>query len=215
MTINSDLTRRRILATALALPFFGPARAQAQSSGRYIGTVVTEWLPDSRRMKLVQPFEFIDTLGRRWPVPSGTVVDGASIPQVFWSLIGGPFEGRYRGPSVIHDYFCEIRTRPSSVVHRNFHEGMLVSGVRASLALLMYKAVDAFGPQWADPKIDPRCEIFGEDYDFDYCARNTAKPIAFRPAISRAKLNDFANDLEGQVDPQDLLALRTNIEATP
>jgi Protein of unknown function (DUF1353) len=43
-------------------------------------------------------------------VPAGAIVGGASIPQVFWSIIGGPFEDKYREASVIHDYYCEQKS---------------------------------------------------------------------------------------------------------
>src|SRR5690242_3570669 len=98
------LTRRAILSGALGMTFalLGP-RASALGKGAYQGRVITEWLPDNRKMRLIEPFEYIGPDGRRWPVPAGTVVDGASIPQAFWSIIGGPFEGAYRPASVIHD----------------------------------------------------------------------------------------------------------------
>lgn len=207
-------TRRKLLTTSLACALLGPTSAISSAQGRFVGTVVTEWAGDGRRMRLLQPFEFIDSNGRRWPVPASTVVDGASIPQFFWSFIGGPFEGLYRNPSVIHDYFCDARTRPHDLVHRTFHDSMLVAGVSRSLALLMYKAVAVFGPKWPDPKIDPRCEIFHEDYDFELCVRNTAKPDIYYPPIDRDHLNDFANELEGMIESQDLAMLRRKIEAS-
>ncbi|WP_412773782.1 DUF1353 domain-containing protein [Nitrobacter sp.] len=42
-----------------------------------------------------------------WSVPAGATVDGASIPQLFWSLLGG------RNASAIHDWFCTRRTMAS------------------------------------------------------------------------------------------------------
>src|SRR4051812_13535146 len=56
-------------------------------------------LRNGRDVELIERYEYVDSNGRSWPVPAGTVVDGASIPQPFWSIIGGPFEGLYRGPS--------------------------------------------------------------------------------------------------------------------
>jgi hypothetical protein len=163
-------------------------------------------------MRLMQPFEFVDASERRWPVPVGTVVDGASIHLFFWSLIGGPFEGLYRGPSVIHDYFCDLRTRKCHEVHQNFHEGMLVAGVKPSLAFLMYKAVDQFGPQWADPKIPDGCEVFDEKYDFDKCARNFARPEVRFPVIDQPALKAFAQELQGNIDTQDMITLQGEIK---
>jgi hypothetical protein len=162
-------------------------------------------------MRLIEPFEFIGPNGRRWPVPAGTVVDGASIPQAFWSIIGGPFEGAYRPASVIHDYYCEIRTRPYRDVHRAFYDGMLTSGVKDAKAWLMYQAVERFGPSWADPKIDPRCEIVDENYDYDRCARNWRKPRRIEHKPSEQEILAFLKEQDGRADEADLALLRRQL----
>lgn len=109
---------------------------------------LTEWLDDGRNMRLKRPFGFVEEGGREWPVPSETIVDGASIPRVFWSLIGGPFEGPYRNASVVHDYYCDVQTRPWRDTHRVFLEAMRCSGVSELRAKTMYYAVYRFGPRW-------------------------------------------------------------------
>ncbi|MBN3003455.1 DUF1353 domain-containing protein [Chromobacterium alkanivorans] len=109
----------------------------------------TAWLDDSRRMRLTQPFGYVDKDNQSWPVPVGAIVDGASIPQILWSLIGGPLDGLYRQASIIHDYYCDVRTRPWQAVHRVFYEAMLCSGVFEPKAKIMYYAVYSFGPRWA------------------------------------------------------------------
>jgi hypothetical protein len=45
-------------------------------------------------MKLTEPFGFVDPLRKEWFVPAATLVDGASIQQALWSLIGGPYEDK-------------------------------------------------------------------------------------------------------------------------
>jgi hypothetical protein len=119
------------------------------NNGKFVGHVVAQWLDDGRKMKLVEPFGYIDPSGLSWDAPIGSVVDGASIPQVAWSLIGGPFEGKYRNASVIHDVACEEKLRPWPDVHRNFYYGMLASGVDEKLAKVMYGAVYQYGPRWS------------------------------------------------------------------
>jgi hypothetical protein len=131
MTIPGGFpTRRQSFAIFLFAIGF-PLSADAQTEGKFRGRVVAEWIEenDHRRMKLTEPFEFVDPRGRRWSVPSGIIVDGASIPQVFWSIIGGPFEGPYRQASVIHDRFCDTRTRSYADVHHMFYEAMLTDKV--------------------------------------------------------------------------------------
>jgi Protein of unknown function (DUF1353) len=99
-------------------------------------------------MKLLKTFKFIDPMGREWVAPEGAIIDGASIPQVAWSFIGGPFEGVYRDASVIHDVACDQRSRPWKVVHEAFYDAMITSGVSPLKAKVMYGAVYHYGPRW-------------------------------------------------------------------
>jgi hypothetical protein len=119
-------------------------------SGRYDGQAVVRLLDDGRRVQLVEDFGFIDQAENRWDVPEGAIVDGASIPQALWSIIGGPFEGRYRDASIVHDWYCDMRSRPWQNVHRVFFEAMLTSGVAKVRANLMYAGVYWGGPRWSE-----------------------------------------------------------------
>lgn len=98
--------------------------------------------------KLSNKFEFMDPNGLSWAVPKDVEVDGASIPEAFWSFIGGPFSGNYLKASVVHDYYCELKRRTAHDTHRNFYYGMRAEGVSNWQAKLMYWAVSAFGPRW-------------------------------------------------------------------
>jgi hypothetical protein len=136
---------KRILGFALFLTF---SLAEAQSFGTYIGKVVATWDGGGRTMTLVQPFVYVDPSGTRWEAPIGSTIDGASIPKFAWSIIGGPFEGKYRDSSVIHDVACDQKRRPWESVHKTFYTGMLASGVDNIKAKIMYAAVYYFGPRW-------------------------------------------------------------------
>lgn len=116
----------------------------------YTGELMTTWLSDGRLMQLQAPFGFSDAAGLDWPVPAKAQVDGASIPRSLWGIVGGPFEGKYRNASVVHDWYCSIRTRPWESVHKMFWEGMLVSGVGALQARMLYLSVRYAGPRWDD-----------------------------------------------------------------
>lgn len=118
--------------------------------GRYTGRLILQPLPDGRRMRVIEDFGFMEADGLHWPVPPQSTVDGASIPQVLWSLIGGPFEGKYRDASVVHDYYCAVRSADCQSVHRMFYRAMLVSGVSVRRAKVMYAAVYFAGPRWDD-----------------------------------------------------------------
>jgi hypothetical protein len=99
-------------------------------------------------MKLLQNMQYIDPTCVTWDAPKGSVVDGASIPRFAWSIIGGPFEGKYRNASVIHDVACDLKQKPWESVHEVFYNGMIASGVNSVTAKIMYAAVYHFGPRW-------------------------------------------------------------------
>jgi hypothetical protein len=206
--------RRFFVKQLAALPFVPllPAASAFAASGQFKGTIVTRWDEDGRNMTLLQPFEYIDPSGTRWPVPPGAVLDGASIPKLFWSIIGGPFEGRYRNASVIHDFYCQVRTRPYRIVHRVFYDAMVTSGLTDKTSWLMYKAVDQFGPRWADPKTDPKCEIVDENYDFTACARNTRAVDTTFPDTDRESVEGFLRGIEPEANPADVAKLRQALD---
>src|SRR5947207_6952926 len=70
--------------------------------GSFNGEPVTKWNPDGRTMTLLTELRYTDPQGFVWLAPIGSVVDGASIPRYLWSIMGGPFEGKYRNASVLH-----------------------------------------------------------------------------------------------------------------
>ncbi len=104
-------------------------------------------------MQLHSDFTYIDSKQQKWHVPAGATVDGASIPKPLWSLIGGPFEGKYREASVVHDYYCENKQRTWENTHNVFFEAMLTSGEAPRRAKLMYWAVYRFGPRWTEQSL--------------------------------------------------------------
>ncbi len=130
----------------------------ASDWGRFVGDVVARWSHNGRDMTLTEPFAYVDPRAVRWDAPAGAVVNGASIPRAFWSVIGGPFEGRFRNASVVHDVACEIRTREWQAVHRMFYEACRCGGVAVVKAKTMYYAVWHFGPRW---RVEERRTIVG------------------------------------------------------
>jgi hypothetical protein len=122
--------------------------------GRYEGRPSVVFLSDGRRVKTIEPFAFIDAASLRWEVPSEVTVDGASIPRLLWTLVGGPFEGKYRDASIIHDWYCDIRDRHWRAVHKVFYEAMLASDVPSHQAKLMYAGVLFGGPRWSETVVE-------------------------------------------------------------
>lgn len=200
--------RRYVLRSfaAILLSAAFPVTLAAGEGGRFIGTIVAQWADNGRDMTLIQPFEFVDPNGQHWPVPAGATVNGASIPRIFWSLIGGPFEGLYRNASVVHDYYCDVQLRSYREVHRVFYEAMLASGVDSSTAWLMYEAVNRFGPRWAEANAGGSCGPAGEP-----CTRGFAAPDPAQPEINKLQLETFLADVEDKANPKDVAKLREAI----
>jgi len=109
---------------------------------------VAAWDAGGRDMTLTAAFAYVDARHRRWEAPAGAVVDGASIPRAFWTLVGSPFTGRYRRAAVVHDVACAERPRPWAEVHRMFYEACRCSRTNVVQAKTMYYAVYHFGPRW-------------------------------------------------------------------
>ena len=124
------------------------AATQAHPWGYYTGLPVTQWNSDGRTMTLMQEVRYTDPNGTVWVAPVGSVVDGASIPRSLWSFMGGPFEGKYRNASILHDVSYDQRNRPPSECDRMFYNAMRCSGVSAVEAKTMYYALLRFGDHW-------------------------------------------------------------------
>lgn len=123
-------------------------------AGQFVGEVEVRWLstpgPD-RVMELMSDFAYVDPAGKRWDVPAGAKIDGASIPQVFWTAFGPPFVGDYRRASVVHDHYCVVRTETDTDTHRMFRDACRTGGVAHLKASAMYAAVNLGGPHWTGP----------------------------------------------------------------
>jgi hypothetical protein len=119
--------------------------------GYFSGEPITKWNPDGRTMTLLTELRYTDPRGEVWLAPAGSLVDGASIPRYLWSIMGGPFEGKYRNASVLHDVAYGARKRPWQDCDRMFYNAMRCSGVSAVEAKTMYYALYKFGDHWKFP----------------------------------------------------------------
>ena len=136
--------------------------------GKFIGSVRAEWLIEKpkklpwykrwtssfidwdadRKMLLLEDFGYLADDGMEYWARKNDIVDGASIPKLFWKVIGPPFTGDYRRSSVIHDVLCQRRIPGHKKVHELFCEMMGVDDVAPAKKALMCKAVKWFGPKW-------------------------------------------------------------------
>jgi hypothetical protein len=122
--------------------------AQSNPWGYYSGEPETRWNADGRTMTLLSELRYTDPHGLAWVAPVGSIVDGASIPRSLWSVMGGPFEGKYRNASVLHDVAYEQHNRPWQDCDRMFYNAMRCSGVSAVEAKTMFYALYRFGHHW-------------------------------------------------------------------
>ena len=110
-------------------------------------------MKNERDMMLLKSFTFVDSKVVEWRVPAGCVFGGASIPRWIpglWNVLGSPYTGRYRRAAVIHDYYCESKTRKAADTERVFREAMICDGVNAAKAWGMAKATRPSN-NWPDP----------------------------------------------------------------
>lgn len=80
-------------------------------------------------------------------IPSDYCWDGASIPRLFWRLIGAKTDSRFLIPSLIHDVLCENHHYVKNdryFADKVFERLLFVSGVPAFNRWLMFHSVDNF-----------------------------------------------------------------------
>ena len=124
------------------------------SFGKFQGEVIAKWSRDppleARNMSLMADFSYIEPTRPPtvWPAAKGRCIDGASIPEFLWSLVGSPFTGNYRRASVVHDIACQDKPLTSDRAHYMFYLAMRCDRTPDRLAKIMYLAVQTFGPQW-------------------------------------------------------------------
>jgi len=88
---------------------------------------------------LAESYEFI--------IPKDYTWDGASIPRVFWRLIGAKTDPRFLIPSLIHDVLCENHEYIDSDRYFStvvFERLLFVSGVNPFARWLIKHSVDNY-----------------------------------------------------------------------
>lgn len=90
-------------------------------------------------------------------IPRGYCWDGATIPRLFWRLIGSKTDSKFLIPSMVHDVLCEHHEYVNNdryFCDRVFERLLYVSGVPAFNRWLMFHSVDNFQKfcGWSKPK---------------------------------------------------------------
>ncbi|MEN3370161.1 MAG: hypothetical protein V7609_2304 [Verrucomicrobiota bacterium] len=155
-------------------------------------------------MTLLNELRYTDPKGIVWIAPAGSRIDGASIPRALWSFMGGPFEGKYRNGSVLHDVGYDQKNRPAAEVDRMFYNAMRCSGVSALEAKTMYYSLLRFGRHWkfSTKKAKPVLPDSSQDVLNPQAPRNTMLDPNEVGAIQQwIKQNDPSLDrIESRVD---------------
>lgn len=118
----------------------------------WIGTVALEMKPgeDGRSWRTLAKLAYVSNVygpcdGRLVVVLPGLLTDGASIPRLFWRLIGCPLRGRYAPAALIHDGLYAAQHLPRETADALFREMLLELGVGRAKAWAMYQAVRVGG----------------------------------------------------------------------
>lgn len=80
-------------------------------------------------------------------IPKGYCWDGATIPRIFWRLVGAKTDNRFLVPSLIHDVLCENHhyvNHDRYFADCVFERLLYVSGVNPFSRWLMFHSVDNF-----------------------------------------------------------------------
>lgn len=64
----------------------------------------------------------------KYIVPAGFITDFASIPRLFWTVVGHP-AGKYAQAAVLHDYLYRTNSVSRAKADSLFREAMIVLGV--------------------------------------------------------------------------------------
>lgn len=71
--------------------------------GRFAAPLRVEIAPPGRLARVLEDFVYVSPDGLHWTTPAGFVFDGASIPRVLWTRLGGPFDGPNIFIGAVHD----------------------------------------------------------------------------------------------------------------
>ena len=87
-------------------------------------------LKTGREWELIEDYHYHRRPNTTITVRQGFVYDGASIPRIFWRLIGPPAAGKYAHASLIHDWLYTEKSlfkkgRPTKISRKEADDLML------------------------------------------------------------------------------------------
>jgi hypothetical protein len=88
-------------------------------------------------------------------IPAGYTFDGASIPRMFWSIIGSPFDPVFWAAALIHDWLYLMHQLPRSVADEVLRLALIQCEAFGLQARIMWAAVRSCGyPAWTNSAED-------------------------------------------------------------
>lgn len=96
-------------------------------------------LPGENMYILTKAFKFGD-----YVIPKGYKWDGATIPRVFWALVGSPFQPKLMRASLVHDFLYFRNDVTAKCTDQTFRKVLLIDGVTPLVAKTMYWAVRGY-----------------------------------------------------------------------
>ena len=78
-------------------------------------------------------------------IKKGLKTDGLSIPRLFWTIIGNPYNPKYVGSGIIHDGLYQSHAVPQKEADLLFKSMLKHNGVGIIRRNLMYYALRLFG----------------------------------------------------------------------
>jgi len=180
------------------------------AGGSFEDKVIVEWLDDPYvlKLRLLEDFTFREPTAI-WVVPAGSIVDGRSLPTLFRSLFGRPFESNFRKTAVVYDYAAKSRQRSWAESQRMFYNGLLAEGVIPGEAKVMYMLLNATGSRW---------EIQGSTDCYGRCHHPRNADLRWSPKVRDDEVIALMNWVRNEnpsLDEIDSRVEQVIIEASP
>lgn len=168
--------------------------------GFFVGEPESRMLNDGETLQLTKDFVYIDPYSKPWVAKSGSVTNGASIPRLFWTIVGSPLTGKYRYSAIIHDAACEEMQESWEDVHLAFYWGCRSQGIPEPQANMLYAAVYHFGPRWETEFFTEVREINLADGSVETVpvSRRMSTPILRDPVVDENKAIEFIKKMAQQ-----------------
>lgn len=93
--------------------------------------------------RLNNPFVYISSDKEEIVIPAGFIFDGASVPQLLWSVVSP--SGEVMRAALVHDWFYLVQTTGRRKADDMMKEAMRAYGVKKSKILLWWFILRTFG----------------------------------------------------------------------